>query len=60
MTSSDQEIAAVFATHGQATSGLPPEVVNLAHLLGRIHGDVLISSESHGYHLKMASPALAR
>jgi|GEM_PF-2713032 len=31
MTSSDQEIAAVFTTHGQATSGMSPEVVNLSH-----------------------------
>lgn len=58
MTSSDQDIAAVFATHGQATAGLPEDVVRLAHLLGRIHGDVLIASENKGYHLYMASPFL--
>lgn len=58
MTSSDKDIAAVFATHGQSTAGLPADVVRLAHQLGRIHGDVLIASESRGYHLYMASPFL--
>ncbi|MFM2199801.1 MAG: hypothetical protein RLZZ505_3233 [Verrucomicrobiota bacterium] len=58
MTSSDRDIAAVFATHGQAAAGFPEDVVRLAHQLGRIHGDVLIASENKGYHLYMASPFL--
>ena len=58
MLSDANAIASLFVTHGGATAGLPPEVVRLAQQLSTIHGDVLISSESHGYHLNMASPYL--
>lgn len=54
----DYDFASLFVTHGGATAGLPPEVVRLAQQLSRIHGDVLISSETGGYHLNMASPYL--
>ena len=58
MASSDNDIAALFCTHGASTAGLPPEVVRLANLLGSLHGDINISSESGGYHLNMAAPHL--
>ena len=58
MNSANQQITDLFMTHGGVTDALPSEVRALAHAMGQIHGDILISSESSGYHLNMASPVL--
>jgi hypothetical protein len=53
-----QQMAALLARGGARIEAYPEDVRRLAEALSRIHGDVDVTTESHGIHLYMADPGL--